>query len=460
MKFTSVILFIFLLFASLPAYAQAAVNPEVQPQDSLSDAADAAEAEAAEEALLDELIMADSSVLEAEQQLGPVLYNQEELDRQLLEWALSWLDTTACTMVRDTIFTPDSVYQKRLSELPTIIPMTYNSVVRGFIEMYVKRRPRQVASLLRVAEFYFPIFEDKLCEYNLPDELKYLAVIESALNASARSHAGAAGLWQFMPSTGRNYGLEVNSLVDERLDPYKSTDAACRCLRALYKLYGDWHLALASYNCGPGNVNKAIRRSGGKRDFWSIYPWLPRETRAYVPIFIAANYAMYYSDEHGICPDTLYQTHLKHREVLMSAAVDTLHSSQRQHLEQISAVLGLPMAELRKLNPAYVRDVVPGGKDYNIVLPIDYAGAYIELQDSILAYKADSLLHKQAQMIAMAQKSTDTYSAGGITYYKVKKGDTLGAIAKRYRCSVKQLQRWNNLRSTNIQIGQKLKILK
>ena len=239
MKFTSVILFIFLLFASLPVYAQAAVNPEVQPQDSLSDAADAAEAEAAEEALLDELIMADSSVLEAEQQLGPVLYKQEELDRQLLEWALSWLDTTACTMVRDTIFTPDSVYQKRLSELPTIIPMTYNSVVRGFIEMYVKRRPRQVASLLRVAEFYFPIFEDKLCEYNLPDELKYLAVIESALNASARSHAGAAGLWQFMPSTGRNYGLEVNSLVDERLDPYKSTDAACRCLRALYKLYGD-----------------------------------------------------------------------------------------------------------------------------------------------------------------------------------------------------------------------------
>ena len=317
-----------------------------------------------------------------------------------------------------------------------------------------------MASLLRVAELYFPIFEDKLCEYNLPDELKYLAVIESALNASARSHAGAAGLWQFMPSTGRNYGLEVNSLVDERLDPYKSTDAACRCLRALYKLYGDWHLALASYNCGPGNVNKAIRRSGGKRDFWSIYPWLPRETRAYVPIFIAANYAMYYSDEHGICPDTLYQTRFKHREVLMSAAVDTLHSSQRQHLEQLSAVLGLPIAELRKLNPAYVRDIVPGGKDYNIVLPIDYTGAYIELQDSILAYKADSLLHKQAQMIAMAQKSTDTYSAGGITYYKVKKGDTLGAIAKRYRCSVKQLQRWNNLRSTNIQIGQKLKILK
>ena len=241
---------------------------------------------------------------------------------------------------------------------------------------------------------------------------------------------------------------------------YVKAEVASDLKDTFYKLYGDWHLALASYNCGPGTVNKAIRRSGGKRDFWSIYPWLPRETRAYVPIFIAANYAMYYSDEHGICPDTLYQTRFKHREVLMSAAVDTLHSSQRQHLEQLSAVLGLPIAELRKLNPAYVRDIVPGGKDYNIVLPIDYTGAYIELQDSILAYKADSLLHKQAQMIAMAQKSTDTYSAGGITYYKVKKGDTLGAIAKRYRCSVKQLQRWNNLRSTNIQIGQKLKILK
>lgn len=460
MKQSIFILSILLFSVSAYAGAEVVVPPTEQVQDSLSDTIDTAEAEALEEQLLDDLLTADSI---SSQQLTQqtVLYQQQDLDRQLLEWGLQWLDTTTCDTQRDTTFTPDSVYRTRLELLPNVIPMTYNSIVRGFIEMYVKRRPRQVASLQRVSELYFPLFEDKLCEYNLPDELKYLAVIESALNASARSHAGAAGLWQFMPSTARNYGMEVNSLVDQRLDPYLSTDAACRYLRALYRLYDDWYLALASYNCGPGNVNKAIRRSGGKRDFWSIYPWLPRETRAYVPIFIAANYAMNYSSLHGICPDTLFaDAQFKQREVLMSAVVDTLHTDQRQHLEQLSAILGLPMAELRRLNPAYTRDILPGGKDYTLVLPIDYTGAYIELQDTILAYKADSLLLRQAQSIAAAQRSTDAYSAGGITYYKVKKGDTLGGIASRYRCTVKQLQRWNNLKSTNIQIGQKLKIMK
>jgi len=424
---------------------------------------DSIDAAAEEEALLDDLIRTDSAALAAEAQKAAIAYQQTEIDKALLEWGFDWLDTTACTAYRDTASVPDSVYRSRLECLPNVIPMPYNDVVRGFIEMYVKRRPRQVASLKRVSEFYFPIFEDKLGEYGLPLELKYLAVIESALNASARSHAGAAGLWQFMPATGRTYGLEVNSLVDERLDPYKSTEAACRYLRTLYRLYGDWHLALASYNCGPGNVNKAIARSGGKRDFWSIYPWLPRETRAYVPIFIAANYALNYADLHGICPDTIYEGgKLKQKDVLMSMRTDTIHTDRRQHLEQTAGVLGLPMAELRRLNPAYLKDVVPGGKEYTLVLPVDYAAAYIQYQDTIVAYKADSLLNKQAQQIAAAQKSTSsgTYTSGGTTYYKVKKGDTLGAIAKRYGVSVKQIQRWNNLKSTNIQIGQKLKILK
>lgn len=428
-----------------------------QTPTAADDAADAAE----EEAILDELIRADAAAASADTLRATVLYQQSEIDKALLEWSLSWLDTTACTSEKDTTFVPDSVYSTRLSNLPNIIPMPYNSVVRDFIEMYVKRRPRQVASLKRVSEYYFPIFEDKLCEYDLPDELKYLAVIESALNANARSRVGAAGLWQFMPATGRVYGLEVNSLVDERLDPYKSTDAACRYLRALYRLYGDWHLAIASYNCGPGNVNKAIKRSGGKRDFWAIYPWLPRETRAYVPIFIAANYALNYADEHGICPDTLHDGgKMKQKDVLMSIATDTIHTDKRQHLEQTSAILGIHMSELRRLNPAYLKDIMPGGKDYTLVLPIEYTGAYIQHQDSILAFRADSLLNKQAQAIALAQQNSTPTASGGTIYYKVKKGDTLGAIAKRYGVTVKQIQRWNNLKSTNIQINQRLKILK
>ncbi len=384
-------------------------------------------------------------------------------DSCLLEWALTWLDTTACTLQHDTASLSDAMYIERLQNLPNEIAMPYNEVVRRFIEMYVLRRPRQVASLKRLAEFYFPMFEDKLMQHNMPLELKYLAVIESALNASARSHAGAAGLWQFMPSTARIYGLEVNSLVDERLDPYKSTDAACRFLRSLYNLFGDWHLALAAYNCGPGNVNKAIQRSGGKRDFWSIYPWLPKETRSYVPIFIAANYALTYSDEHGICPDTIWDDYrIRHKEVMMPMLVDSIHTNRRQHLRQTSEVLGLPLPELRRLNPAYIKDVLPGGKAYTLVLPLDYVNAYIQYEDSILAYKADSLILQQQAVIEMAQKSAydGTYTQGGATIYVVKKGDNLGAIAKRFHCSVKQLKQWNNLRSDNLQIGQKLKIKK
>lgn len=427
-----------------------------QPRVTDPDAAEAAE----EEALLDELMKADSASIKADSIRAAILYQQSEIDRALLEWGFSWLDTTACTAEKDTAYVPDSVYSTRLSLLPNEIPMPYNNEVRGFIEMYVKRRPRQVASLKRVSEYYFPIFEDKLNEYGLPLELKYLAVIESALNANARSRVGAAGLWQFMPATGRGYGLEVNSLVDERLDPYKSTDAACRYLRTLYRLYGDWHLAIASYNCGPGNVNKAIKRSGGKKDFWAIYPWLPRETRAYVPIFIAANYALNYADEHGICPDTLYEGgKMKQKDVLMAIVTDTIHTSKRQHLEQTSGILGVPMQELRRLNPAYLKDILPGGKEYTLVLPIEYTGAYIEYQDSILAFRADSLLNRQTQAIAVAQQ-TSTPSAGGTIYYKVKKGDTLSSISKKYGVSVKQLQRWNNLSSTNIRIDQRLKIMK
>ena len=220
------------------------------------------------------------------------IYKPTEYDLKLIEWSLAWLDTTTCDGIADTASLPDSIYIKRLSALPREMDMTYNRVVKAQIERYMKRAPRQVAMLKRLGEYYFPIFEDALNRHGLPLELKYLPVIESALNVNAHSRMGAAGLWQFMVSTGKLCGLEVNSLVDERYDPYKSTDAACRFLKSLYSVYHDWTLVIAAYNCGPGNVNKAIHRANEKHDFWDIFEYLPRETRSYVPIFVAANYAM------------------------------------------------------------------------------------------------------------------------------------------------------------------------
>lgn len=393
---------------------------------------------------------------------APATFKPTALDRRLVEWSLSWLDTTTCDQPRQQDVLTDSLCRARLAALPCEIEMPYNAVVRQYINMYMGR-PRQLAALKRMSEFYFPYFEDVLSKYGIPQELKYLAVIESALNASARSFAGAAGLWQFMPSTGKGYGLEVNSLIDERLDPYKSTEAACKFLKALYKVYGDWNLAIASYNCGPGNVNRAIHRAEGKTDFWSIYPYLPAETRSYLPCFIAATYALNYTDEHGICPDPISEEGTYNSKQLRMA-VDTVYTDKRQHLRQTSEVLGIPLEELRKLNPQYIQDIIPGGKRYTIVLPIDYVGLYVDQEATILAYRADSLINNRRTEIETAQVTTtrtttssSSSSRGGKTY-KVKKGDTLGGIAHKYHCTVAQLQKWNNLRGTTIQIGQVLKI--
>ena len=364
--------------------------------------------------------------------------------------ALAWLDTTECHS--DTIITelPDSVYKARLRTLPFVIEVPYNEIVRRYILRYVKHSPRQLASLQRKAEYYFPIFEDILCKHELPFELCYLPVIESALNPQARSHMGAVGLWQFMPSTGKKYGLEINSLIDERMDPIRSTEAACRFLKSLYSIFNDWNLVIAAYNCGPGNVNKAIHRAGGKRDFWSIYPFLPRETRGYLPIFIAASYAMNFADIHGICPaaDIRYPI------------TDTIVTNERQHLKQIAANLDITVEELRKLNPQYARDILPGGKDYALCLPIELSGAYIEQQDSILAYKAKELIHDRRAEIDLMQRTglNGGYSVNGVTYYKIKEGDTLGGIAAKFRVSVKQLKSFNGLTSDLIRAGKTLKI--
>lgn len=435
--------------ATLSAYAEELApdsidNPEVMGQlDSMT---------------IDSLVLLDSLEL-AEDTIIPVrpfyeAWNDSDLtdiEMRALDWSLRWLDTTDCVSVHDTTTLPDSVYKARLQALPCVIELPYNERVRAFILRYVKRSPKQVARMMRMSEYYFPLFEDVLGHYDLPYELKYLPIIESALNPIARSHVGAAGLWQFMPATGKLFGLEVNSLVDERMDPLKSTEAACRFLSSMYAIYHDWNLVIAAYNCGAGNVNKAIRKAGGKRDFWSIYPFLPRETRNYVPIFIAANYAMNYGQEHGICKAPIEDK---------AMVTDTIRTNQRMHLQQISDNLGIEMAELRRLNPQYSRDILPGGSMYTLCLPADKMGPFIDMQDSIIAYKADSLINNRRAEIDLAKVTSvsGAYRVNGVTYYKIKRGDTLGGIAKKFHCTVKQLKQWNGLKNDNIREGQKLKI--
>lgn len=396
--------------------------------------------------------MADTLVLEP---IFPQHWSDStlsDIDFRMMEWAMGWLDTTGCVAYKNTIVLPDSVYKARLQALPCVVELPYNQIVKRFILRYVQRGQKQVARMKRMSEYYFPIFEEALDRYGLPYELELMPIIESALNPQAHSHMGAAGLWQFMPATGKRYGLEINSLVDERMDPIKSTEAACRFLKAMYDVFQDWNLVIAAYNCGSGNVSKAIHRAGGKRDFWSIYPYLPRETRSYLPIFIAANYAMNYSDEHGICPAPLEKIML----------TDTILTNRRLHLEQVSTKLEIPLDELRRLNPQYTRDILPGGTTYALCLPSEKAGLFIEQQDSIYAHKADQLINNRRAEIDMA-KVTDisgAYRVNGVTYYTIKNGDTLGGIAKKFRCSVKQLKAWNGLKNDNIRAGRKLKIYK
>ncbi len=403
--------------------------------------------------------MSTDSIIVDSTPTGPQPYytqwNDSELndiEMRALDLSLRWLDTTNCTAVHDTTALPDSVYKARLQALPCVMELPYNERVRAFILRYVRNSPKQVARMMRMGDYYFPIFEEALGRYNLPYELKYLPIIESALNPIARSYVGAAGLWQFMPATGKLYGLEINSLVDERMDALKATDAACRFLSSMYNIYKDWSLVIAAYNCGSGNVNKAIRRANGKRDFWSIYPFLPRETRNYVPIFIAANYAMNYGAEHGICK----------APVEKAMITDTICTAERIHLQQISDNLGISMDELRRLNPQYSRDILPGGKPYALCLPSEKMGVFIDRQDSIMAYKADSLINNRRSEIELAKETSinGAYRVNGVTYYTIKKGDTLGGIAKKFHCTVKQLKQWNGLKNDNIRDGKKLKICK
>ncbi|MDR1161342.1 MAG: lytic transglycosylase domain-containing protein, partial [Tannerellaceae bacterium] len=269
------------------------------------------------------------------------------VDSLLQSWHVQYFSNTDdyCHDDENNVYFPDEVVRDRLERLPHLIPMTFNSVVRNSINLYTERRRNLVRYMLGMADYYFPLMEQILDEHDLPLELKYLAVVESALNPTAVSRVGASGFWQFMLPTGKSYGLEINSLVDERRDPVKATYAACRYFKDMYDIYQDWHLVLASYNCGPGNVNKAIRRAGGKMDFWQIYQYLPRETRSYVPLFIAANYVMNYSCEHNICPV----------ETTLPLSTDTIMVTRMLHLQQVADLTQMDIEQIRALNPQYKR---------------------------------------------------------------------------------------------------------
>ena len=381
------------------------------------------------------------------------------------------LDTIVAEPVQQT---PDSVFIERLQQLPYVVELPYNTIVRRYILRYLYHSPKQVAGLLQKEQYYMHIFQDILSQYDLPYELAYLPVIESALNPNARSHMGAVGLWQFMPATGKKYGLEINSLVDERRDPIKSTHAAAKFMNALYDVFKDWNLVIAAYNCGPGNVNKAIYRAGGKRDFWSIYPFLPKETRAYLPLYIAAVYSMNFAAYHGISAkedplfvvdsiptDSVLFPELVNLTTSEIVPTDTIVTSHRIHLLQVAEILDVPLPLLRQLNPQYARDIVPGNKEYAICLPLDKSGAFIERQDQILAHRANELLHNRRTEIDLWQKTgvNGAYTVNGVTYYKIKEGDTLGGIAAKFRVSVKNLKAWNGLTSDLIRAGKTLKIL-
>jgi membrane-bound lytic murein transglycosylase D len=372
----------------------------------------------------------------------------ESLGNLLHNWQVDFSNSKNECDNGENIVYSDSVYIERLYNLPTEMELSFNSVVRTYIEMYTARRRDLVSYMLSLGDYYYPIFEEVLDRYELPLELKYLPVIESALNPVAVSRMGATGLWQFMLRTGQQYQLEVNSLVDERRDPYKATEAAARFLSDLYQIYGDWNLVIAAYNCGPGNVNKAIARSGGKQDYWDIYYQLPKETRGYVPAFIAANYVMNYNNEHNICPQESSNDFL---------TLDTVHVTSEIHFNQISSVLDIPIEDIRRYNPQYKQDKIPGNhKSYALVLPTKDIYAFLSNKDDILDHNRSIYLTHRKETLTESNDGTTVTGDFINTYYKIKKGDTLGAIARRNGTTVSRLQSMNNMHSTKLSIGKTL----
>ncbi|MDR0698601.1 MAG: LysM peptidoglycan-binding domain-containing protein [Tannerella sp.] len=339
---------------------------------------------------------------------------------------------------------PDSVYRLRLKKMPCIVPMTYNDIVRKCIDRYSGPLRNMVRYTMGMADFYFPMIEQKLDANNLPLELKYLAVVESALNPIAQSRLGACGIWQFMLPTGKIYDLEINSLIDERFDPEKATDAACRYFKEMYELYGNWHLVLAAYNCGPGNVNKAIRRSGGQTDFWTIFPYLPRETRPYVPLFIAAAYVMTYHCDHNICPI----------RAEFSIATDTVMVERALHFDQIADILQMDKEAIRFYNPQYKREIIPGNIRPSVLrLPVDRTFAFLNMEDSLYVHRMDELLAHCTPV-----NGDEPESRKEKIIHTVQTGENVYTIANLYGVTSQNLRRWNGLKSSRVAKGRKLTV--
>jgi membrane-bound lytic murein transglycosylase D len=345
----------------------------------------------------------------------------------------------------------DSVYIDRLSRIPSLLNLSYNDIVKRFINLYAVKKKNQVGTMMGTSELYFPLFEEILDKEGLPQELKFLPIIESALNPKAFSRAGAAGLWQFMYSTGRMYGLKVNSFVDERMDPVKSTYAAVKFLKDLYNIYGDWQLVIAAYNCGPGNVNRAIRRTGNKRNYWDIYYRLPKETRGYVPSFIAAVYSFYYAKQHGIDA----------KKCELPIAVDTVNLKKPLHFDQICQYLNIDKEQLRRLNPQYRADIIPAyNSTYSVVLPANKVLSFIDMQDQMYAYKSDYYFNLKDKVVSPRDRyqryAHVTPKNKAKLFYTVKSNDVVGLIADWFDVRTSDLRYWNNIRRNRIRVGQKL----
>ncbi|MBR6881911.1 MAG: transglycosylase SLT domain-containing protein [Bacteroidales bacterium] len=396
---------------------------------------------------------------EEEEVFEPRLYTDEITDSLLSIWYLHRQtrdnpqgDQYNMDSVHFTSEVPDKVLIERLERMNSFIRLPYNETVKNYMVLYAEKMPTKMGQMLGLAQYYMPIFEEAFRKYGLPLELKYMAIIESALNPVAVSRVGATGMWQFMHATARNYGLKIDSYVDERMDPVASVDAAARYLRDAYRIFGDWSLAISSYNCGSGNVNKAIKRSG-RRDFWSIYPYLPRETRGYVPAMVGAMYAVNYAKEYG----------LEATPVQIPVHVDTFMVNRNVHFRQISEVLGIPIDDLRDLNPQYYKDIVPGASGEQVLrLPFNYSNAFLDQQDSIYRYKADQMFSGSIEDGRASSRPTASPAPrsgnGQWVYYKVRRGDNLGKIASRNHTTISNLKKWNNLRSDRIREGQRLKV--
>ncbi|MBD0779713.1 LysM peptidoglycan-binding domain-containing protein [Maribacter sp. ANRC-HE7] len=369
------------------------------------------------------------------------LYESASLFDEMYEM-VSELDTT--TVVENTLNT--DTLKLRLERLNQKTPfnVAYNTSLENVIKSFLVRKRGFIERMLTASQFYFPMFEEQLDKYDIPLEMKYLSIVESALNPRARSRVGATGLWQFMYGTGKMYKLDVNSYVDERSDPIKSTEAACKYLSKLYGIFGDWDLALAAYNSGPGNVNKAIRRSGGYKNYWNIRRNLPRETAGYVPAFLATMYLLEYADEHGLKAKKVDRNYFE---------TDTIHVKSLISFDQISEMVGIGVDELKVLNPSYKLNIIPyvEGKEYTLRLPRAKMGKFVTNEEAIYAHVKEQLKSQESPLPQLV-KADDRIR------YRVRSGDYLGKIAERYGVGVSQIKRWNGLRSNNLRVGQRLTI--